>query len=227
VQQHRLHFSFTDITFGTMIRVAIFEDNNHLRKSLTTLLESSGKMVVCGAFEDCNALLRDIRQCQPDVILMDIRMPGTSGIDGLKLIKQTWPEKIVVMQTVFDSDDKIMAAICGGANGYILKNSTPEAYLQSVEDAFHGGAPMTPSVAAKVLQIFQQHVKGVVADRNLSERETDVLRELVKGKSYKMIASDLGVSYATVRFHMKNIYEKLHVASMTEAVAKAIQERLT
>ncbi|MBX2913636.1 MAG: response regulator transcription factor [Cyclobacteriaceae bacterium] len=209
------------------IRVAIFEDNNHLRKSLTTLIESSGKMMVCGAFQDCNTLMQDVRKCNPDVILMDIRMPGTSGIDGLKLIKQTWPDKIVVMQTVFDSDDKIVAAICGGANGYILKNSTPETYLQSVEDAFHGGAPMTPSVAAKVLQLFQQQVKGVVADRNLSERETEVLRELVKGKSYKMIANDLNVSYATVRFHMKNIYEKLHVASMTEAVAKAIQEKLT
>jgi DNA-binding NarL/FixJ family response regulator len=210
-----------------MIRVSIFEDNNHLRKSLATLIQSSDKMVLAGAFANCNQIDRDIRESQPDVVLMDIRMPGISGIDAVKKIKQTYPQIKVVVQTIFDNDDKIFAAICGGANGYILKNASHENYLQSIEDSYHGGAPMTPTVATKVLKMFQaQAAQEKSADFLLTNREREVLQELVKGKSYKMIAADLEISYPTVRFHIKNIYDKLYVQSMTEAVAKAIRHKI-
>ncbi len=189
------------------------------------LFESSGTISLEGVFSNANTLARDIANTQPDVVLMDIRMPGLSGIEAIKQIREINPQIKVVMQTVFDNDEMIFSAICSGANGYILKSSSSETYHQSVEDAYLGGAPMSPSIAAKVLRMFQQQNKQVTTTGyGLSEKEYEVLRGLVAGKSYKMIAADMSIAYPTVRFHMKNIYDKLHVQSMTEAVAKAILE---
>jgi DNA-binding NarL/FixJ family response regulator len=208
------------------IRVTIIEDNPHLRKGLSALIESAETLVLAGAFADANSILRDVKKTQTDVVLMDINLPGISGIEALQQLKHAYPEIKVIMQTVFENDDKIFASICAGANGYIIKNSTPEIYLQAVEDAYHGGAPMTPSIATRVLRMFQMQMQQKPVDATLTERERAVLEALVAGKSYKIIAADLSISYTTVRFHMKNIYEKLHVQSMTEAVAKAIQNKL-
>jgi DNA-binding NarL/FixJ family response regulator len=208
------------------IRVCIFEDSKTFRDGLADLVRLSSQFELVGAFPDCSELVSKLKNLQPDVILMDIRMPGITGIEAVRTIKANFPVTKVVMQTVYEDDERVTAAICAGASGYLLKNSPPQKFIEAIEDAFHGGAPMTGSIAAKVLSLFQVKFDTTKTETNLSDREKEVLQRLVQGKSYKMIASELDVSYATVRFHMKNIYDKLHVNSMTEAVAKALQEKL-
>ncbi|MBP6531911.1 MAG: response regulator transcription factor [Bacteroidia bacterium] len=213
------------------IRISIFEDNVRLLDSLVVLLEGSPGFQMVGAFPDCSDLERKIEKSQPDVILMDIELPGMTGIEAVKIVKQRFPNVNVMMQTAFENDENIFDAICAGASGYILKNTPPTKILESIVEVYQGGSPMSPSVARKVLGFMQKSVEGEkksepVENYNLSVREKDVLSCLVKGMSYKMIADHCSISYETVRSHMKNIYEKLHVASMTEAVAKAINQKL-
>jgi DNA-binding NarL/FixJ family response regulator len=208
------------------IRVCIFEDSKNFREGLHKLFEGTEGFEMVGAFSNCDHLIKNLKQAQPDVVLMDVKMPGISGIEAIKLIRVHLPSIKVVIQTVFEADDKIIAAITAGASGYLLKSSPPQKFIEAVEEAFHGGAPMTGSVAAKVLTLFQSQFSGFRIENDLTSREKEVLQKLVHGKSYKMIAAELFVTYETVRFHMKNIYSKLHVTSMTEAVAKAIQQKM-
>lgn len=214
----------------TRIRVCIFEDSKTFRDGLADLIKLSPQFELLGAFPDCSQMIEKLSTLRPDVVLMDIKMPGMTGIEAVQSIKAKFPTTKVVMETVYEDDERITAAICAGASGYLLKNSPPQKFIEAVEDAFHGGAPMTGSIAAKVLTLFQIKFdttrSGSSEEAGLSPREKEVLQKLVQGKSYKMIAADLDISYVTVRFHMKNIYEKLHVNSMTEAVAKAVQERI-
>ena len=209
------------------IQVCIVEDHKPLRESLAQLIGGSEGFHVCGVFPNANNIIKNLRDCLPDVVLMDIRMPGLDGISALQVIRKEFPELRIIMQTVFEEDAKIFSAICAGANGYILKNTPPQKYLEAVREAFEGGAPVSSSIATKVLAMFRQQNSGANEQYHLSEREREVLGGLVNGLSYKMIADKHSISYDTVRFHMKNIYAKLHVSSMTEAVAKAIQNRLT
>jgi DNA-binding NarL/FixJ family response regulator len=208
------------------IRVCIFEDSKSFRNGLIELFSNTDGFEMSGAFDTCDQLIKRLKQAQPDVILMDIKMPGMSGVEAVRQIRANGLPVKVVMQTVFEDDDKILAAISAGASGYILKSSPPAKFMEAVEEAHHGGAPLTGSIAAKVLTLFQSQISVTPTDSNLTAREKEVLQLLVLGKSYKMIAADLSISYVTVRFHMKNIYEKLHVTSMTEAVARAIREKL-
>ena len=157
---------------------------------------------------------------------MDIDMPGMNGIEGVKLIRKNFPTVQILMLTVFDDDEKVFAAIKAGAGGYILKNAEPQNLLHAISEVYNGGAPMTPGIARKVLHQFQTILPEEKKDYHLSIREKEVLGLLVDGLSYKMIAGKLNITYDTVRAHMKKIYEKLHVASMTEAVAKAINQKL-
>lgn len=213
------------------IRVSIFEDNVKLLDSLVVLLEGSSGYQVVGSYLDCSDLEMKIEKSKPDVVLMDIEMPGMTGIEAAKVMRQKFPAVSVLMQTAFENDENVFDAICAGASGYILKNTPPVKILESVTEVFHGGSPMSPSVARKVLGFLQNPIEKenkqeTVPEYNLSAREKEVLACLVKGMSYKMIADHCSISYETVRSHMKNIYEKLHVVSMTEAVAKAINQRL-
>ncbi|MBL7922917.1 MAG: response regulator transcription factor [Bacteroidia bacterium] len=211
------------------IRVAVFDDNALFLDSMSLLIEDAPGFTLAGAFTGCDQLDTKIGDSQPDVVMMDIEMPGVNGIEGVRQIKKLFPRLNVLMQTSFEDDDKVFNAICAGASGYILKNTLPARILESIVEVYQGGSPMSPSVARKVLGFLQQPVPAaskVVNDYKLSNREKEVLSCLVKGMSYKMIADTCHISYETVRSHMKNIYEKLHVASMTEAVAKAINQGL-
>lgn len=210
--------------------MTIFEDRKAVREAISLLVEGTAGLELAGAYPDCSNLESRIRHSQPDVVLMDIEMPGMNGVEAVKIIKQKFPDITVVMQTVFEDDDKVFDAICNGASGYLLKDTPPSRLMESIKEAYEGGAPMSPSIAKKALNLFQKFLSplsgNIHADYHLSPREKEVLEWLVKGYSYKMIAASCTISFDTVRTHIRNIYHKLHVASMSEAVAKAIRERL-
>lgn len=209
------------------IKVAIFEDNKMLRESLQQLVDNAEDMVCTGAFPDANKLVRNIQQCNPDVVMMDIYMPGVSGIEAVQMIKEKFPQVQILMQTVFEENDKIFAAICAGASGYMLKKTAPQKMIEAIRETYLGGAPMTASVAVKVLQMFRlQSIHEQKEFIDLSEREKEILALLVQGKSYKAVATDCFISIDTVSTHVRHIYEKLHVHSKSEAVAKAINQKL-
>jgi DNA-binding NarL/FixJ family response regulator len=209
------------------IRVAIFEDNKTLRESLEQLINNAEDMICTGAFADANKLIRSMQLAEPDVVMMDINMPGISGIEAVQLIKEKFPQVQILMQTVFEDNDKIFAAICAGAGGYMLKKTTPQKMIEAIRETYLGGAPMTASVAVKVLQMFRLQNSGKQNEFiDLSVREKEILALLVKGKSYKAIAATCFISIDTVGTHVRHIYEKLHVHSKSEAVAKAINQKL-
>ncbi|RYU93786.1 response regulator transcription factor [Emticicia agri] len=210
-----------------MIRILLFEDNKHLRESLSLYLANTDGLWLSGAYADATEAVKLVRKYQPDVVLMDIQMPHISGIEAMRAIKKVNPEVKVLIQTVFENDDKVFAAICAGANGYILKTPRAEEYVNAIRDVYNGGSHLSPSIAAKVLAMFQsQFVMKEQTYVSLTPREKEVLQCMVKGMSYKMIADACHIGFSTVHSHIKNIYEKLHVNSAPEAVVKALEMRL-
>jgi DNA-binding NarL/FixJ family response regulator len=208
------------------IRVTIFEDNNSLRQGLYQLINGSDGFVCVGAFEDCIDVLKNVEETKPDVVLMDIEMPGIKGIQAVSMLKEKYPGLKILMQTIFEDNEKIFQSILAGASGYILKNTSPTRFLDFIKETYEGGAPMSPSVATKVLKIITDTSSPKVNSFNLSDREKEILSCLVKGMSYKLIADACFISIDTVRGHIRNIYEKLHVHSKSEAVAKAIKSNI-
>ena len=205
-------------------RIIIFDDDTTRRDSLSILLNMCPDMECVGTFENAANASADVRSTLPDLVLMDIDMPLGNGINGTREIKAEFPDLPIIMQTVFDDNANIFEAIKAGANGYLLKKTAPDKLLDQLRDAFDGGAPMTGKVAQKVLQFFKE--EATPSAYNLSDREKTMLKLLVEGHSYKMIAAISGISYFTVCSHIRNIYEKLHVNSATEAVRLAIQKRI-
>lgn len=201
--------------------IVIFEDNNALRHSLKTLLNGVEGYEVVGDFEHCKNADRIMDELNPDIVIMDIDMPKVNGIEGLRLIKEKKPDTAIIMHTVFEDDEKLFDSLCAGANGYLLKNTSFVYLLEAIEEVQRGGAPMSPSIAKKVLQSFHSKNKY-----GLSPREKEVLQYLVKGFSYKMIAGALFISLATVQAHIKNIYTKLHVNCGREAVVIALKDKI-
>jgi DNA-binding NarL/FixJ family response regulator len=197
------------------IKVFIYDDNSARRDSLKALMELSPEIVFAGEAASCSTVLQDMESTFPDVVLMDINMPDVDGIEGLKKIKTTYPHIKVLMQTVFDDSDKIFDCIRNGASGYILKKDSAQRIVQAIQEVYDGGAVMNPSIALKVLDYFHPNKK----DNPLSQRETEVLKLLSDGLSYKMVADKLFLSFNTVNTHVKHIYEKLHVSSIGEAIA--------
>src|SRR5436190_9349786 len=209
-----------------MIKVLLYEDNPQLREGLTMLISGSDGFEVVAAFKNCNTVVEEVEAYRPDVILMDIDMPGINGIEGLKRLREFNSDVKVLMLTVFDDNKNVFQAISNGANGYILKKTPPSKLLEYISEAQTGGAPMTASIATQVLKMFSSMNNEKGEDYNLSDREKQVLLLLVEGFSYKMIAAEMFISIDTVRSHIKKIYEKLHVNSKSEAVAKAFKDKI-
>jgi len=202
------------------IKTIIYEDNNTLREALSFLIEGTEGFELVGAFDNCIEVLEQVKKNEPDVILMDIDMPGMSGIEAVRSIKKRFSYVDVLMLTVFDDDERVFESIKAGATGYLLKKTSPARILEAIREVFEGGAPMSPSIARRVMQNLHERPSTVAEISQLSNRELEVLRHLVEGKSYKMVADSCGITIETVRTHIKRIYEKLQVHSVTEAVAK-------
>lgn len=210
-----------------LISVVVFDDNPQRRDSLELLINTMDNMVCAATFCDCRDVVKRVEETVPDVVLMDIDMPHVNGIDGTRLLKEKKPGLKILMQTVFEDDNKVFAAICAGADGYILKQTEPANLIKAITEVLDGGAPMTPLIAHKVLSLFHgQNNKARVNNFNLTQREQEVLQLLAKGYSYKMIANECNVSYPTVNTHITNIYAKLQVESVGGAVYKAMKEGL-
>jgi len=210
-----------------MIKVAILEDNRSLRDGLAAMIGGTTGFLCVGAFPNCNNLLKNISAAKPDVVLMDIGLPGIDGIEAVGMIKKEFPEIKILMQTIFDDDEKIFNSICAGAEGYILKHTSPVEIMSAIKEIYEGGGPMTPSIANRVLKMVKVNPEhGLRQSFNLSDREKEILTCLVKGMSYKMVADACFISIETVNVHIKNIYKKLQVHSKSEAVAKAIKGRI-
>lgn len=207
------------------IKIILYDDVQSLRETLAFLLSSTPDFEVIGQFDNCETANIDVAELQPDVILMDIDMPRITGIEGVKLIRKYDAEVKIIMLTVFDDNKNVFDAIRFGANGYLLKKTGPAALVEAIRDVHAGGAPMNAAIATQVLKMFaSMSFEG--PNYNLSDREKDVLKSLVDGNSYKMVAAELKVSIDTVRTHIRGIYEKLHVHSKSEAVMKALKDRI-
>jgi len=209
-----------------MTRIGIIEDNDVLRKSMELLLGSTGRYEVVVSLPDARKLLEQAAEQMPRILLMDIDMPGINGIEAVAMVKKDFPVINVIMFTVFEDDEKIFRSIMAGADGYLLKKMPPARILEALDDLANGGAPMTGSIAIRVLQMFRKQTSDAAATFNLTSKELEILTSLSDGKSYKIIATERFISVETVRSHVKNIYEKLHVHSKAEAVAKALREKL-
>lgn len=202
------------------IRVLIYEDNTPLREALGRLVESAEGYQLVGAFGDCLKANEQTHRLQPEVILMDIELPGRDGIQAVISLHRQFPRVEVLMLTIFDDDDRIFRALCAGASGYLLKQTPPDELLEAIRMVAAGGSPMSPSIARRVVQTFSARTNPSGDFDQLTTRESQVLHYLAQGLSYKLVAAELGISVETVRTHIKHIYEKLQVHSLVEAITK-------
>jgi len=208
------------------LRVAIIEDHREFRDYLTALISGTEGFRCTGSFRSVEEARGKINSDEPDVVLIDIGLPGMSGIEGISLFKQRHPNMLMLTLTVYDDDERIFDALCAGASGYLLKKTQPARLVESLREAAQGGAPMSPEVARRVIRLFRDVRPPQRADYNLTPHEVRILKLLVEGHNYKTAAMKLGVAPTTINFHLQNIYQKLQVHSKTEAVAKALRNRL-
>lgn len=213
-------------TDHNQIRVVLVEDQTDVREGLAVLINGSPGFRCAGAFRTMEEALRAIGNQLPDVVLTDIGLPGMSGVDGTKIIKERHPDLPVVALTVYDDDEDVFDALCAGASGYLLKNTPPARLLESLKEVASGGAPMSPEVARRVINLFREFRPPERAPHRLTPQEAILLKLITEGHSYKTAAYELGISISTISFHLQNIYNKLQVHSKSEAVAKAVRERL-
>ena len=208
------------------IKVAIIEDRREIRDGLAMLISGTEGFECTARFGSMEEALPRIKNDTADVVLCDIGLPGMNGIEGIKRLKESFPELLLIMLTIYDDDEKIFNALCAGASGYLLKKTPPAKLLESLREAAAGGSPMSPEVARRVIEIFRDIRPPEKADYNLTPHETRLLRMLVEGHNYTTAAEFLGISYTTVSFHMRNIYDKLQVHSKSEAVSKALRDKI-
>lgn len=210
-----------------MITVVIVEDNDTIREGLALLINATEGMECPAHFSSCEKFIAQLPRLTPDLVLMDIGLPGMSGIDGIKPALEILPEALIVMLTVYEDDQHIFQSLCAGASGYLLKKTPPAQLMSFIQEAFDGGSPMSAEIARKVVTLFRRFAPA--ADDSavqFTKRELDILSGLSQGSSYKMLAFELAISVDTIRYHIRNIYKKLQVHSQSEAVAKALRQRL-
>ena len=215
-----------DVTNPDRITVVIVEDERDVREGLAILIDSAPGFRCVSCYRTMEQALARLDVDRPDVLLTDLALPGMSGIDGIAAARKTHPHVPVLALTVFDTDDKVLNALCAGASGYVLKNTPPSRLLESLHEVAAGGAPMSPEIARRVVRLFREFRPAAGADYHLTRQETELLKLLADGHHKKTAAHAMGISINTVSFHLKHIYEKLQVHSKTEAVAKALRERL-
>jgi len=204
-----------------MITVTIIEDDDEIRESLAILIAGTAGYSCNSTYKDCETAIIDVTKKHPDIILMDLGLPGMSGIDGIKRIKEKMPDANILIFTIHNDSKLVFEALCAGACGYLTKDTPPTKLLEAIKEAHQGGAPMSSRIARMVVDSFK-----TIPHSKLTKRETEVLTHLCKGKSYRMIADTLVISEETVRRHIKHIYKKIEVSSKSEAVAKALKEKL-
>ena len=209
-----------------IIKVAIVEDQRDIREGLASLIKFTDGYECTGSFRSMEEALEKIRFELPNIMLVDIGLPGMSGIEGIRLLKESYPQLLLLMLTVYDDDEMIFDALCAGACGYLLKKTPPALLIESLQEAMSGGAPMSPEVARRVIKLFREIRPPDRAEYKLTPHELRLLKLIVEGHNYKTAAVTLGVKVTTIAFHMRNIYEKLQVHSKSEAVAKALRNRL-
>ena len=208
------------------IKVAIIEDMREVREGLAMLINGTSGFLCVGSFRSMEEAIAKLSRDQPDIVLTDIGLPGMNGIDGIKILREQFPDLPCLALSVYDDDERIFAALCAGAIGYLLKNTQPARLLESLREVQAGGAPMSPEVARRVITLFQHFTPPKNAAYHLTPQEKELLKMLVEGHSYKTAAYQLDISIHTVSFHLRNVYEKLQVHSKSEAVAKALREQI-
>ena len=208
------------------IKVALIEDQRDVREGLAVLINGSAGFRGLASFRTMEDALRSIDGQMPDVVLTDIGLPGISGVEGIRILKERHPELPIVALTVYDDDEDVFDALCAGASGYLLKNTPPARLLESLKEVVSGGAPMSPEVARRVIKLFREFRPPDRSPSRLTQQETELLKLIVDGHSYKTAAVKLDISTSTVSFHLQNIYNKLQVHSKSEAVAKALRNKL-
>ena len=214
------------ITTATDIKVVIIEDRREIREGLSVMINFTDGFSCVGSYRSMEEALHRIGHNLPDVVLSDIGLPGMDGIEGVRILKEKYPQLVILMLSVYDDNERIFDALCAGATGYLLKKTPPAKLMESLRDAVNGGAPMSPEIARKVVTLFRDFRPPERVDYDLSPHELRLLKLLVEGHSYKTAALELKVSVNTISFHLKSIYEKLQVHSKSEAVAKALQNHL-
>lgn len=208
------------------LNLVIFEDNEILRSSLVALLKNTGEFTVSGDYPNVMNASEAIIFHMPDVVILDIDMPGKDGISAIPSIKEAHPEVSIVMYTQFEDDDKLFRSICAGADGYVLKKTPPSKLFEAITDVSHGGSPLSPEIARRVLMTFRSQQSHSILKYDLTARETEILQLLVKGYSVKLIAYELQIAFETCRTHLRNMYRKLHVNCGKEAIAKVLAEKI-
>ncbi len=208
------------------ICVAIVEDQRRTREGLKALIDGSDGFRCVGSWESMEHVLDAVNPAPPDVLLLDLGLPGMSGVEGIVPLRRKFPETAVVVLTVYEDNDRVFEALCAGATGYLLKNTPPIKLLDAVRDAVRGGSPMSPEIARRVVELFRRFRPPERAQYNLTPHEIRLLKLLVEGHSYKTAAVELGVTINTIAFHIQNVYGKLQVHSKSEAVARALREHL-
>ena len=209
-----------------VIKAAVIEDIREIRDGLTTLINFTDGFRCTGSYRSVEEALTRLKENVPDVLLSDIGLPGMSGIEGIRLLKGQFPQMQVLMLTVYDDDDRIFDALCAGASGYLLKRTPPAKLLENIREAMSGGSPVSPEVASRVIKFFREFHTPDRADYELTPHETRLLKLLTEGYNYNTAAEKLGVSYNTIKFHVRHIFEKLQVHTKSDAVVKAMRDRL-